>query len=57
MGHMRSHSSEKGNSTGVTTQMRSLWYKARKSQHTQGGGHQPWISNFQLLRVMAKGRG
>lgn len=37
--------------------MRSLWYQARKSQLTQGGSHQPLISNFQLVRVMAKGRG
>ena len=57
MGHTCSHSSEKGNSTGVTAQTRSLWYQARKSQHTQGGSHQPLISNFQLVRVMAKGRG
>lgn len=57
MGHTCSHSLEKGNITGVTAQTRSLWYQACKHQHTQGGSHRPLISNFQLVRVMAKGRG
>lgn len=54
---MCSHNSEKRNHTIVTAQMRSLLCQGRKSQHAQGDSHQPLISNFQLVRLMAKDRG
>lgn len=54
---MCSNNSEKENITTVTAQMRSSWCQDHKSQSTQGSSLQPLISNFQLVRVMAKGRG
>lgn len=54
---MCTNSSEKGTITVVTAQMRSSLCQGQKSQRTQGGNHQHLISNFQLVRVMAKSRG